>query len=116
MFDAFWSDFKWKIFTFCFLPYLFYFSVSFCYITMMLHKSDESSVKWGFETHSLHYMNDWELPLRWLFTILLIFHIGVQIKQAVSDGIKSHIKSTQNIVDIASYLLNLIVLICVYMV
>lgn len=37
MFDAFWSDFKWKIFGFCFVPYLFYFTASFYYITMMLY-------------------------------------------------------------------------------
>lgn len=49
MFDAFWSDFKWKIFAFCFLPYLVYFGVSFFYLVTMLYDPGEEAPEFGFK-------------------------------------------------------------------
>ena len=48
MFEAFWSDFKWKIFGFCFIPYLTYFLASFIYITTMLYQAGEEAPDWDF--------------------------------------------------------------------
>lgn len=71
MFDAFWGDFKWKIFFFCFLPYLIYFITAFVYITTMLFKPGEVAPAWGFL--ELDYMEVWEPPLHHIYLILLLF-------------------------------------------
>ena len=71
MFDAFWGDFKWKIFSLCFLPYLLYFFTAFAYITTMLFKPGEVAPDWGFE--ELKYMEVWEQPLHHIYLLLLLF-------------------------------------------
>jgi len=116
MFDAFWSDFKWKIFGFCFVPYLIYFSTCFMYLVTMLYKPDEEAPNWDFSPDSLLYMDTYEAPLLSAFIILLFFQMGIQVKQMISDGVKRHLYQTQNIVDIISYSLNLTVIICRFLV
>ena len=92
MFDAFWSDFKWKIFTFCFLPYLLYFCISFIYIVRMLFDPDEEAAEFDFKKENLEYLKEEEPPMRYIFALLLIFHMGIQIKQLISDGLWGHLK------------------------
>lgn len=77
MFDAFWSDFKWKIFAFCFLPYLVYFCITFMYLIQMLFDPEEEAPEFDFKKEDLEYLDTWEPPLRWIFTILLLFHMGI---------------------------------------
>ena len=77
MFDAFWGDFKWKIFSLCFLPYLLYFITAFAYITTMLFEPDETAPDWGFD--GLDYMEVWEPPLHHIYLVLLIFQIFIQM-------------------------------------
>lgn len=91
MFDAFWSDFKWKIFGFCFVPYLFYFASSCIYIMMMLYKPGEVSPSYDLNSSALDYLDTYEVPLRFVFFVLLLFHIGIQIKQLSNDGFMKHI-------------------------
>ena len=83
MFDAFWGDFKWKIFSLCFLPYFVYFMSALLYITMMLYKPGEVAPDWGFE--ALEYLDVWEPPLHHIFLLLLLFQIVIQIKQIMND-------------------------------
>ena len=94
MFDSFWSDFKWKIFTLCFVPYLIYFASAFFYMTNMLYDTGEEALNFNFEAEKLDYIGSTEPPLRYIFTVLLLFHFGIQIKQMINDGFKSHITQT----------------------
>ena len=71
MFDAFWGDFKWKIFYFCFIPYLFYFVTALAYITMMLYKPGEVAPEWGFD--GIDYLEVWEPPLHYVYLLQLLF-------------------------------------------
>ena len=94
MFDSFWSDFKWKIFSFCFLPYLAYFSIAFIYLTMMLFESDEFAEEYGFDSDNLSYIETYEPPIRYIFLVFLLFHTGVQIRQMINDGLAHHLDQT----------------------
>jgi hypothetical protein len=80
MFDAFWSDFKRKIFIFCFLPYLVYFICCEAYIVMMLFMPGESSEQWEFAAEDLEYLDTYEGPLRALVLILLVSQIIIEVK------------------------------------
>ena len=80
MFDAFWSDFKWKIFSFCFLPYLLYFVVAVAYLLLMLFEPGEEAPDWEFMAEDLTYLDTTELPLRIVFIVLWLFHFAVQVK------------------------------------
>ena len=90
MFDAFWSDFKWKIFFTCFLPYLLYFSCAFLYIVLMLFLPDDESEEWAITADSLSYLATFEVPSRIILFILWLFHFIVQMKQIVADGLRQH--------------------------
>jgi hypothetical protein len=92
MFDAFWSDFKWKIFGFCFVPYLLYFFTSLTYLVLMLHTPDEEALDWGYSSDDLYYMEKYETPTRTVFGVLLFFQMGIQIKQMSNDGLKRHLR------------------------
>ena len=80
MFEAFWSDFKWKIFGFCFVPYLTYFVASFIYITTMLYQAGEEAPDWDFSSDNLLYIDTYELPLRIVLIVLLLFQLFIQAK------------------------------------
>lgn len=55
MFDSFWTDFKWKIFFSCFVPYLLYFCSAFLYIISMLYDKNESSGQWDIRAKDYDY-------------------------------------------------------------
>ena len=80
MFDAFWNDFKWKIFAFCFLPYLFYFLLSFGYLSNMLFQTGEEAKDWEFYAEDISYIDTYELPLRWIFMVFLVYFIFIEVK------------------------------------
>jgi len=90
MFDAFWSDFKWKIFLFCLVPYMFFFGLSFAYLSLMLFHPEESSEDWGILASDHDYLATHELPLRIILLASWLFHVSVQMKQIIADGFTHH--------------------------
>ena len=90
MFDAFWDDFKWKIFGFCFVPYLIYFTTSFIYMTNMLYLKDETAEIYDFGEDEVSYIIWLEPPFRAIFGVLLSFHFGIQCYQISREGVRQH--------------------------
>ena len=60
----------------------------------MLFEPGEEAPEFDFKKSDLDYMQSWEVPLRVVFTVLLLFHIGIQVKQILNDDFVSHFKQT----------------------
>ena len=111
MFDAFWSDFKWKIFLMCFCPYFVYFMTAQMYLVLMLYDPDEEALLWDFDQSSISYIDKTELPLRIGFILLLLMNILVEFMQCKTDGLRLHYANQpQNIIDAISFFLNFLVI------
>jgi len=80
MFDAFWVGFKLKIFIFCFIPYLIYFSFTFLFLTKMLFLPGEEATEFEFFAEDLDYIDTYERPLRGLLLALLIYQLVIEVK------------------------------------
>jgi len=63
-------------------------------MTNMLYETGEEAENFNFSADTIAHIDQLEPPLRYIFTVLLLFHFGIQIKQMVNDGFKSHITQT----------------------